>query len=795
MNEQDLQPDVAADPEPEPAPIEATALAGEPREPRGRRRLRWLLPLGIALAALVVYAGTLEAPFIFDDEHALVENPRIRSLATAWSGPPDSPLTGRPVASLSFGLNYALGELDVKYYRELNVLLHALATLLLYGLVRRTLRLAPLAARFGATAEWLAGAAALLWALHPLLTESVIYVVQRTELLMACFYLATLYCVLRGATDAERRRRWFAFAVAACALGMGSKEVMVSAPLAVLLYDRLFLAGSFRAALAERRGLYAGLAATWVLLVLLVLTGGGRDASVGLGFEQLTPITYLRTQAEVIVHYLRLAAWPSPLVLDYDDWPLAESWSAVLPETLLLVALLALTVWGVWKGARASFLGAIFFLVLAPTSSLLPITTEVAAERRMYLPLAALVVLAVVGIYALLQRGAGWPRRPPRAVAAALGLGVLLLAGTLAWATVERGEDYRSALSIYGDTVAKRPSNARAMNNYGVALLAAGRRDEAIGYFSSALEISPNESTYTNLGIALAERGQAKLAVEQYEQALALDPDNVKTLVNLGNALLQLGRVDEAVERFRAAIEHAPERAEAYNGMAVARWHLGEREAALADFQRAIELAPDYRDAHFNLGMAHFESESLGEAEKWLKAAARLDSEHALAQFQLGLVLARQGRAAEAVPIFRQVVRLRPEDPEAELNLAKALASSDRLAEALGHYERAVELAPRSAVLASSLAWTYATHRDAAIRDGAKAVRYAEAARALTGDDDPVTLDTLAAAYAEAGRFDDALAAARRALELARAAGRDELAADVERHLEELRAGRPIRSG
>lgn len=173
----------------------------------------------------------------------------------------------------------------------------------------------------------------------------------------------------------------------------------------------------------------------------------------------------------------------------------------------------------------------------------------------------------------------------------------------------------------------------------------------------------------------------------------------------------------------------------------------------------------------------------------------RLDPDHARAQAQLGLVLARQGRAAEAVPVFREVVRLRPDDAEAELNLAKALAGSDRFVEALEHYERAVELSPRSAVLANSLAWTYATHPLAEIRDGARAVELAEAARELTGDGDPVTLDTLAAAYAEVGRFDDAIAAATRATKVAREAGREDLVKALEAHLVELRAGRPLRQG
>ncbi|MDY7093143.1 MAG: tetratricopeptide repeat protein [Acidobacteriota bacterium] len=791
----ELQPEAAEAPQAESGSAPAASSGAS-------SSTRWMHLLAVALAVIAVYAGSLSGPFIFDDEHALVENTSIRSLWPPWAPlatPADTPLAGRPVASLSFAVNFALGGLSVTGYHVFNVLLHLLAVLTLLGLVRRTLELDGLRDRFGAAAPWLAGASALLWGVHPLVTESVTYVVQRTELLMGLFYLLTLYFFVRAVSATEHRGRWFAASVAACALGMGSKEVMVSAPLAVLLFDRLFVSGSFAGALRERAGYYGGLAATWLVLVVAVLTGGGRGTSVGFGASGIGPFDYLLTQAGVLVHYLRLAFWPSPLVLDYDDWPIAESFLSVAPQLLLVTALVALVVWGIVRGRGWAFLGACFFLILAPTSSVLVIATEVAAERRMYLPLAALVVLVVVGGYGLLTRRFGWHQGerglPPRTAATVLGVVLAAVAGVFAFAAVERNADYRTALSILGDTVEKRPGNARALNNYGAALLAADRTNEAIGYFSSALEISPNDSVYTNLGIALAQRGQLDLAVEQYEKSLEIEPDNAKTLVNYGNALLQTGRFEEAAERFERSLELAPERAEAHNGLAVARWQLGQREEGLAAFQRALELRPDYRDAHFNLGMAYLQAEQLEEAESHLKSAVRLDPDYARAQAQLGVVLARQGRSAEAVPVFREVVRLRPDDPEAHINLAKALAGSEQLAEALRYYEQALELRPESPSLATSLAWIYATHPDAEIRNGAKAVKLAESARDATGSRDPIALDTLAAAYGEVGRFEDAVAAATQAADLAQAGGRPDLAAAIEAHRTELQAGRPLRDG
>ena len=154
-------------------------------------------------------------------------------------------------------------------YHVVNLAIHILGALVLYGVVRRTLLCASLRQRYGDEARWLALAVALIWVVHPLQTESVTYLIQRTESLMGLFFLLTLYCVIRGSTSSGRRG-WYAAAVVCCALGMGSKEVMVVAPLTVLLYDRAFLSGSFREALRARAALYAGLFGCWLVLVGLV---------------------------------------------------------------------------------------------------------------------------------------------------------------------------------------------------------------------------------------------------------------------------------------------------------------------------------------------------------------------------------------------------------------------------------------------------------------------------------------------------------------------------------------------
>jgi len=303
----------------------------------------WLPPLLIAAAAFAAYANGLRHPFVFDDLPAIVTNPSIRSLShlgTVLTPPADgSSVTGRPLVNLSFALNYALGGTNPLGYHLGNLLIHVLAALILYGLVRRTLARPVLAGKVAVPTPLFAGAVALLWVLHPLQTESVSFTVQRTESLMGLCYLATLYGFVRS-VDSLIPLRWQAFTLAVCALGMTAKEVMVTAPVLVLLYDRTFVAGSFAGALRTRKVFYAGLAATWLPLLWLLTGGGGtRGASAGLGLG-VSWWSYALKQCEAIVLYLKLTVWPHPLVLDYGTAVVTRPLT-VLPQLLFVLALVA----------------------------------------------------------------------------------------------------------------------------------------------------------------------------------------------------------------------------------------------------------------------------------------------------------------------------------------------------------------------------------------------------------------------------------------------------------------------
>ncbi len=285
-------PDDSPDSPQSPTPAPAVTAAPRARHcSGGTRAMAGAVVLLLIVGAWVVYGRAIHAPFIFDDHNSILANPSITSLwplvgDDAWRGPLNAPpqfcTAGRPLVNFTLALNYRYGRLDPAGYHVVNIIIHVLSGLLLWEIVRRTLELPFFGGRFAGASSGLALAISLIWAMHPLQTEAVVYVTQRTELLVSFCYLATLYASLRywQAEATPRRIAWLLVATLACAAGMGSKEIMVSAPVIVLAYERTFISGSFVRALRNSWPLYLCLALTWILLLALNI-GGPRSHSTG----------------------------------------------------------------------------------------------------------------------------------------------------------------------------------------------------------------------------------------------------------------------------------------------------------------------------------------------------------------------------------------------------------------------------------------------------------------------------------------------------------------------------------
>jgi tetratricopeptide (TPR) repeat protein len=632
------------------------------------------------LAALFAYRSSLHGEFSFDDLGAIVDNPTIRHLWPIWDAlsppPTGAGVVGRPLVNLSFALNYAVGGSHVWGYHAVNLAIHVLAGLTLFGIMRRTWLLPAFSRLFPERQVPLALAVALLWTVHPLVTESVSSVVQRSESLVGLFYLVTLYCFIRS-LDAPVPRRWQALAVGACLLGMATKEVMVTAPLLVLLYDRSFVAGSFRQAWRERRTLYLGLAGTSVLLAYLVLGNAGRNQTVGFGLG-VSWWAYALTQCWAMVEYLRLSVWPVSLVFDYGT-EIVTAPEALIPRALLLAVLLCATIAALRRRSPFGFLGAWFFLILAPSSSVVPLTTQTVAEHRMYLPLIAVMVVTVLAAQTLLRQ---------RAIPVLAVLGVLL-----AWQTVRRNQDYRTAISIWTDTVTKRPRNQRAHNNLGNALCEAGRVPEALEHYRAARRIQPDFHLASfNLGHALLEAGQTGEAVLQLQETLRQAPDYVKARNALGNALVKLGRVPEAIQAYREVLRIAPDFHEAHYNLGQALLLTGQLPEAILEYQQMLRVRPDHGEARSSLGVALAQAGRLEEAVVELEQAKRQQPGSPTVFYNSAKTLAQAGRLTEAIGDYEQAVRLKPDYAEAYYNLGNALVEAHRLADAASRYEEAVRL-------------------------------------------------------------------------------------------------------
>jgi Tfp pilus assembly protein PilF len=613
------------------------------------RRASGLCVIAIVIVAVGAWADGLSGPFVFDDRPAILANPTLAHFATALFPPHDGgTVAGRPLLNLSLWLNHAISGTAVWSYHVLNLAIHVGAALALFGLVRRTLLLRrgesgdPRARSFAASSSsarptsfathtedktedrrstGVAFVAALVWAVHPLQTAAVTYTVQRAEAFAGLCLLLTLYAFARAVECEAVGRRggaWFGVSVLACVAGMATKEVMVVAPVLVLFYDIIF-AG------ARRWRFHLVLASTWLLLFWLVVINHGRAGTAGFG-ARISPLAYLLTQFAAVTRYLRLALWPNGLVFDYG-MPTITGVADVAVPFAIIVMLLAGTIVLLWRAPRAGFLGAAFFLLLAPSSSVVPIATQTIAEHRMYLPLAALTVGGALALSCLLP-SRGW----------VVGL---VLALPLAAGVHVRNRDYATAVALWSDTVAKRPENARAHTELANALALASRPKDALPQYEAAVRLAPGDPwTHNNYGNALAAADRRAEAFAQYEAALRLDPHFAPAELNYAQALTRGGRPVDAIPHFAAAEKLA-----------------------------GLDAASQY-----NYGVALAQTRRFAEAIDHFRATLRDQPAHVGALVNLGNALLLTGKSYDAIAAYESALRVQPDDPQIIRNLAQARA-------------------------------------------------------------------------------------------------------------------------
>ena len=642
-----------------------------------RSRLQRLGAMGlIVLALALAYSNSFQGAFILDDTGSIRTNDSILHLwpITGPLNPPGEGQTvqGRPLVNLTLAINYAFGGYRVFGYHLMNLMIHIMATLLLFGIVRRVTK------NLG-----VALVTALLWGLHPLQTEAVTYIIQRAESLMALFYLLTLYGFLRatepGVPDPGY---WKGVSLGACLLGMASKEVMVSAPMVVFLFDRAFVAGSFRQAWLARRTYYLGLAATWLLLGALVLTTGNRGATSGIG-SGVPVLHYWITQPPAICHYLGLIIWPRHLIFDYGT-PWITRPLAYLSEDLFVLLLVGLSLVGLWRNKPWGFCGIWFFAILAPTS-IIPGNRQVLSEHRLYLALAPCLIL---GALALVKFPLKWRWMG--------GVTAMLVACGLGYVTYARNAVYLTPDSIYGDTVAKIPGNPFNQANYGTALLFSHRYWEAEVHLRRAIEILPHYPiAEDNLGSALSGMGRFDEAKVHFLKAIALDPTMASAHQNMGFALLREGKTDEAIGQIKLALKLEPKGgAIGYDNLGSALASVGKIDEAVEAFRQSVRIDPKSQTAHMNLGNALVAKGRMAEGLEEMSEAVRLGPPNAAAYFNRAVVLCELSRTPEALVDYAHALSIEPRNPNIHQALGDVLLQSNRVEEAADEYRTAISEAP-----------------------------------------------------------------------------------------------------
>ncbi len=661
-------------------------------QPRVRGGLAALLLAGAALAA---YHNSFRVPFLFDDEGSILDNPSIRHLwpLTIPLSPPRNfgfTVSGRPILNLSLAVNHALGGTLPWGYHAGNLAIHFLAGLTLFALAARTCRSPVLASAVRGREFLVALGFSLLWLLHPLQTEAVTYIVQRAESLMGLFFLLTLYTFERSTEAGQPARRWWQGASVACCLaGAGCKEVMITAPIIVLLYDRTFVAGDFRSAWRERRGYYIAAFATWLpLFALVAATGGDRGGTFRLSAAGLGQ--YWLGQGWALLHYMKLAVWPQPLIFEYGTLPPASVVAEIF-ASLTVLAVAAAAIWALRRRPVTGFFAAWFFIILAP-SSLLPGLTQQVVEHRMYIPLIAVLAL---GCGAIMRWPGPWPLRVIFALAA--GAGIL---------TERRNRDYASDLALWTDTVAKRPQSAKAQSNLGTALLQRGRLDEGMAHYRESLKLDPGSAqTHYDLGLVLARMDRHSEAVPEYIEAVRILPYLTSAQVNLGAELVLAQQPAAALEHLRVAVAYRPDLPEAQYTLALALAATGRWDEAIARDREALRLRPDFAEAESALGAALLSAGQPEAAGGHLRRALQLQPALAEAHFNAGIYAETQGDFRNALAEYTEAVRLRPgaTGAEARVNLGIALARNGQTDLALGELREAARLQPALAAAHANL--------------------------------------------------------------------------------------------
>jgi tetratricopeptide (TPR) repeat protein len=682
--------------------------------------------LFVAMVALI-YSNILEAPFVLDDTIRIQDNPHIRItnlsikeiVKAGWN---KASASTRPIGNITFALNYYFHQYNLKGYHIVNIVVHTCAGFFLFLFIKTTLSIFPLRSKYN-NPVLIALFATLIWLVHPVQTQSVTYIVQRLNSLAAMFYVLSFWLYVKGRLSQKQNFRelkpdkiakikaqpikgntkpptpdprppipyyylWFAGSVLAWILALGCKQNAAMLPFFIVLYEWYFFQDLdkkwFKRHLKYVLGVFVLF--LFISIIFLGFSPWKKISNIGdYAKKEFTIKERALTQPRVVIYYLSIIILPHPSRLNLDyDFPLSHS--LIDPITTLLslciiVGLLGLAIYMAKKERVLSFCILWFLGNLVIESSLIPLA--IIFEHRLYLPSMFVCLMVVIWIFRLLNQK--W-----------LGVALLCAVALLfSFWTYARNRVWADRVALWEDCVEKSPNKARPHFGLGRALAAQSRLSEAIDQYFEALRINPDDpDTKNNIGNVLSKQGKENEAIHYFSEALRIDPKHLLANYNLGSALAEQGKNDEAKKYLSEALRLNPNYGQAHNNLGNVLVVEKKIEQAISHFNRAIQLDPDNEEAHSNLGNALFSQGKVKEAVGHYTEALRINPDNAQTHYRMGAALAEQGELAEAVRYYSEALRIQPEYAEAHNDLGIALAEQGDVGEAVRHYTEALRINP-----------------------------------------------------------------------------------------------------
>ncbi len=659
----------------------------------------WMVAIVAAVLLAISYWNGLDGAFVFDDEPSLVSNQSIRSLwplsQVLWTkGEIGRTHDGRPLVNLSFAISYAVHGLWKPGLRICNLLVHLTNACLVFAVVERLLELSQKRLQQGdGIAEagrdsWLAAAIAVLWAVHPLHTHVNTYIVQRAESLAATFILGAFLVAIAALDRGSLAAAGLAAMLAALG-GLAKETTAAILPLVAAFdwayHDRLAAATDSAHRQRARAWLYAGLAANPLVILGTMVATGGRGASAGFGTAPV--FEYFLTQCNAVWLYLGRILWPRTLILDHGDGlaTLATAW----PWLMLTLAALAVIAIGFWYRPRLFFPAVAAVLLLAPSSSIVPIATQTIAEHRAYLMSVAVIGFLLMGVVAVIRRAADAETvKPPRLTRIVAGAVVAILVVACVARTILRNRDFATAATVWTQNVRDCPGNPRALRNLAELFTLDQRYDIATEIYRQALPI-PELTAYAACGMGDALRRQQKFAEarDAYQRAIETKspPSGAQFAAIAGLAAAELGL--DAPHRALALVSslHEPPwpgvaiegrdrwktigRGHVYQASALRR--TGRVAAARESLDKAIAFARAHPAAAEAIARACDDMREFAAAATIWEPLAAADPS-LLANLAVSRIEA--GQIEGAINAFRRAVAAYPNDPRMRENLARGEA-------------------------------------------------------------------------------------------------------------------------